>query len=126
MQVRSRDCAFLNPYPGKPNKAGMVLYEGEALPHGLLAWQSERDGHDSRLHFAAWPAGAALPEAKEPKGTWARLLGTPGRLSPRPDLPTTLKVFDAKAWDLERLAVPMREPPGADLPRIGISPRKKP
>ncbi|MBY0231838.1 MAG: protein kinase [Gemmataceae bacterium] len=121
VQVRSKDCAFLNPFPGKGAKSGMLLFDGEGFHHGLLAWQSERDGYDPRLHFAA----AALPisEGKAAKDAWGRLLGTPGFLSPRPPLPGTLRVFDAKAWDLDRLGLPMREL-GADLSRLGLTKKK--
>jgi hypothetical protein len=122
--VRSRDCAFLFPFQAKPNRAGMIRSEGEALSRGLLVWQSERDAHDARMHFSAWPTDAPMPEAKEPRGTWAALLGTAGLKSPRVEL-INLPVFDPKTWPLDRLILPLREPPGANLPRLGIQ-RKKP
>ncbi|MGL4553498.1 MAG: hypothetical protein ACRC33_20220, partial [Gemmataceae bacterium] len=117
--VRSRDCAFLAPFQARPDRAGMVLYDAESLPRGLLVWHGERDALDARLHFAAWPAAEPLADAKAPASAWGRLVGSYGVRTPRPEL-TRLPMIDGKGWALDRLALPGREPPGADVGRLGI------
>ena len=37
--------------------AGMLLYEGVALPRGVLAWQGNSDMYDKRLHSYTWAMG---------------------------------------------------------------------
>jgi serine/threonine-protein kinase len=118
--VRARRCAFLNPFPGRPSKAGLLLFDGKALPRGLLAWQDEDNSFDRRLFFAAAPT-RAVPEKAEGYGSWLRLWGTRAvparRLELRP-----ARVFDRRRWHLERLAVPPGC--GADLARLGIGAKK--
>jgi hypothetical protein len=125
VQVRTSDCAFLNPFPGKPSRAGMLVYEGDALSRGLLIWHSERDALDPRLHFGAAPS-SGLPEAREAKSAWHRLWGSAGLTTPRPDLPGGLSSFTPKAWPLEALILSGRDPPGAALSRLGITRSKRP
>jgi len=120
--VHASDCAYLNPFPGKPSKAGLLVWDGEALPRGLVVWQGEREGFDRRLHFAAAPA-RGVPEAKEGYAPWKRLWGASGVREPRELAP--LAVFDVRRWQLERLIVKARGAPGANLERLGITPRKK-
>jgi serine/threonine protein kinase len=121
--VQTRDCAYLNPFPGKPSKAGLLLSDGDALSHGLLLWQGENEGFDQRLYFAAARRGA-LPDKKEGWPAWKRLWGSLGTKNPRPEL-TSLREFAPRNWALERLILPIREPPGANLKALGIgAPRK--
>jgi hypothetical protein len=121
MIVSTRDCAFLNPFLSQ--KPGMIVYEGSALPRGLLLWQSERDGLDQRLHFAARPVDGPLPEKREGLAAWQRLWGSAGVRQPRPEV-GFLTSFDPKRWQLERLTIRMPEPPGADLEKLNIHARK--
>src|SRR5262249_2033710 len=51
----TRNCAFLNPFQGAA--AGLLLYEEEALPRGLLVVQGEGDTFDQRLFFPAARVG---------------------------------------------------------------------
>jgi serine/threonine-protein kinase len=122
--VQARDCAYLNPFPGKSSRAGMLLVEGDALGRGLLLWQGRREGFDKRLYFSVASADATLPTAKEGHGPWARLWGSAGLAEPRPELANWLKEFDTRRWQLERLIVPMRDPPGANLRLLNIPPKK--
>jgi hypothetical protein len=105
VRVQTRDCAFLNPFFGRPNKAGMLLYEGTALPRGLLVWQSQRDAFDRRLHFST-AQGDKLPDSPEEmrRGplAWRALWGSSGMRDTHPDL-IVLGSFEAKRWPLERL-----------------------
>jgi hypothetical protein len=116
--VQARDCAYLNPFPGK---AGMLLYEGQALPRGLLLWQSERDAFDRRLHFGAAAVGK-VPDKPEGLRLWKESLwGAQGvRETPAKDL--VLRGFPPRAWPLERLVLPPGR--GADLKALGIGARK--
>jgi serine/threonine protein kinase len=118
VMITTRDCAFLNPFPGQ--KAGLIVYEGSALPRGLLLWQGEREGHDQRLFFAARAADAPLPQQREGLAVWRRMWGSTGAKQPRPEV-GFLMAFEPKRWPLERLIIRMREAPGADLEKLGVS-----
>ncbi len=118
--VQARDCAFLNPFPGRKNKACLLVYEGDALARGLLVWQSERDTYDGRLHFhpePAEPVGRALPDKIEKATSWAQLWGSQGVRETRLE-PPLLRSFAARRWDLALLILPSGR--GADLNQLGI------
>ncbi len=121
--VQSRDCAYLNPFPGKPSHAGLLLVEGDALARGLLVWQGKREGFDKRLYFAVASVDGALPAIKEGPAPWARIWGSYGLAEARPEL-AWLKEFDTKRWQLERLILPMRDAPGANFRLLNIPPKK--
>jgi serine/threonine-protein kinase len=131
--VQTRECALLNPFAGAPNPAGLLLYDGDALAHGLLVWQSDGDAFDKRLHFGAASMSQALPDKAEGHTVWSRLWGTAGIRRPVLDLALTQK-FDNDRWQLERLAIPVprpspgtppKRPPGADLTQLGILKKPK-
>jgi hypothetical protein len=121
--VRARDCAFLDPFADKPNRAGLLTYDGSAVSRGLLLWQGDGDVFDKRLHFAAAPA-SAVPEAAQDAAAWARMWGSPGER--RPTEVALAKLFDLDRWALERLALPRKDvspdgrPAGADLALLGV------
>jgi len=115
--VQTRGCAFLNPFPGRPNRAGLLAYEGDALAHGLLVWQSEGDAYDRRLYFGAAPA-SALPAKPDPAEAWGRLWGTPGVRDPR--WLNLTRTLDGLCWPLERLTLPGGVTQGADLDKLGL------
>jgi hypothetical protein len=102
--LQTLHCAFLNPFMDRPNRAGLLLSEGDALARGLLVWQSDGDVYDRRLHFGAAAAGA-LPARAEPFDAWARLWGSNGVRGPGHNVPLRA-TFDLKRWPLDRLAVP--------------------
>ncbi len=121
--VLARDCAYLNPFPGRPSRSGMLVWEGDALPRGLLVWQGEREGYDTRLHFAAAAVPGGISDNKEGYTPWKQLWGAAGVREPRELSP--LLVFDPRRWQLERLALKVREPaPGANLERLGVLPTR--
>jgi hypothetical protein len=120
--VHARECAYLNPFPGKPNKAGMLSWEGEAFSRGLLTWHGEREGFDNWLHYAASARGS-ISDNKEGYTPWKRLWGASGVREPREV--SVGPVFVANRWALEKLAIKMRDAPGANLERLGIPPKKK-
>jgi hypothetical protein len=120
--VQARECAYLNPFPGRPGRSGLVVWDGDALPRGLLLWRGEREGFDIRLHFAA-AASTSIPDIREGYTPWKQLWGAAGAREPRELSPLTL--FDTRRWQLERLILRMREAPGANLERLGITHRKK-
>ena len=116
MLVRSRECAFLDPFGDKSGPAGMLALEKSALAHGLLVWQGEGDAFGKRLTFAAEPASA--PQDKEGgRAAWARLWGSYGDRHAAADAPAPAKPFDAPPWPLDRLALP--KPAGADKHAAG-------
>ncbi|MFO0881217.1 MAG: serine/threonine-protein kinase [Gemmataceae bacterium] len=119
--VQAKECAYLNPFPGRPSKAGILACEGEALSRGLLLWQGEREGFDIRLFFAAAPV-ASIGEKKEGYAPWKQLWGPAAVREPR-EL-ALLPAFEARRWPLERLMLKSRQPPGANLERLGLTPRK--
>jgi hypothetical protein len=116
--LRTRDCALLSPFVTKPARTALLLEENDAFARGGLVWHSERDALDTRWHVAAWPV-ASLPETREPRTAWARLLGSYGLRTPRNDL-LGLKSIDGKPWAIERLALPGRDAPGANFTRLGL------
>jgi hypothetical protein len=95
-----------------------MLEENEAFARGGLIWHSERDALDNRWHVVGWPLGV-LPETRENRTAWARLLGSYGHRSPRSEL-VGLKSIDGKPWAIERLALPGRDAPGANFSRLGL------
>ncbi len=131
--LRSRNCAFLNPFPDKTGPSGMLIFERSALAHGLLVWQGDGDAFSKRLTFAAAPASALPPPSPDSvdKGegirpAWARLWGSYGDDHPAADV-TLPKPFDAAAWPLDRLALLKprdssadKHVPGADLAQLGL------
>jgi serine/threonine-protein kinase len=117
--LQTLHCAFLNPFMDRPNRAGLLLCEGDALARGLLVWQSDGDTYDRRLLFGAATAGA-LPARAEPFDAWARLWGSNGVRGPGHGVPLRAN-FDLKRWPLERLAVP-----GGRGAEIGLLPLAKP
>jgi serine/threonine-protein kinase len=124
--VQARECAYLNPFPGKPSKAGLVLWEGDAVARGLLLWQGEREGYDVRLHFSTANTAQAIPDAKESLASWKTLWGSAGVSKPR-DLTAreTGNLFDPRRWAFERLALRGANPPGANVERLGLVPKRK-
>ncbi len=89
--VQTHDCAFLNLFHRRginaSSHAGLVLYDGEALAHGLLVWQSENDAFDQRLWFAAAPASGPLPDRLVDHRSWVAVWGTPSLRRPQLYLP---------------------------------------
>jgi eukaryotic-like serine/threonine-protein kinase len=126
--VRSRACAFLNPFAIKSGQpAGMVVFEKSALAHGLLVWQGDTDALSRRLTFAAAPS-SSLPDKDEGRAAWTRLWGSTGDRRPADDVKPT-KPFDAVPWALDRLALPKTSSPdkriGADLALLRIGKKQK-
>ena len=120
----ARECVYLNPFPGRPSKAGLVVWEGNALARGLLLWQSEREGYDSRLHFAG--ASQAIPEAKEGLASWKTLWGSTGVRQPRDLAPRDVGgLFETRRWVFDRLLLKATNPPGANIERLGLVAKRK-
>jgi serine/threonine-protein kinase len=120
--VQTTGCAFMNPFApgGTTARAGMFLAADNALPHGLLVWQSDGDLFDRRLYYQAAPEGAP-PDKPQTHAVWANLWGPAG--DSRPILDVALRgTLDLERLQLGRLALPrVRERPvGADLVRLGI------
>jgi hypothetical protein len=114
--VQTRNCAFLNLF-GRTSRPSFVLYDGEALAHGLLVWQGEADAFDRRLWFGAASGAAPLPDKPEDHASWVGLWGSPALVRTQLSLPLA-KTLDADRWTLEGLAG--LKIPGADLDKLGI------
>ncbi len=130
--VKARECAYLNPFSATvPLKAGMLTCDGEALSRGLLLWSGVREAFDPRLHFAVASLSAGIPDARERYtpwfAGWRGLWGMSGVQEPR-EL-TVYPVFPSGRWQLDRLALKLRDPVGANLDRLNLKslvPAKKP
>jgi hypothetical protein len=72
--VRSRDCAFLNPFL-PAYRPGLLRSAEGAFGRGLLQWQSEGDVLDRRLYYVA---ATTPPEQRQSQGQWERLWGSRG------------------------------------------------
>ena len=119
--INARECAYLNPFPGKPSKAGLVVWEGDVLARGLLLWQGEREGYDPRIHFSVADDSQAIPEAKDGLASWKTLWGSAGMRAPRDLLPRELGgLFEVRRWAFERLVLKGTNPPGANIERLGL------
>lgn len=117
--VRSHDCGFVNLFAGRTSRPSLVRYEGEALAHGLLLWQSENDGFDHRLWFGAIGTATPLPEKPEEHASWMALWGSPALRGARLDLPN-YRTLDAGRWTLEQKLAGWRFP-GANLEKLDLS-----
>jgi serine/threonine-protein kinase len=126
--VQTKANVFLNPFAAAKGKStpptGVLLYEGNALARGVLAWQGEGDVFDKRLrHYAMLAGQEATLERPQPRGTWTRLWGPLADRQPILNVPFK-QTIDLEKLQLERLALPstskFKDPPGADLKRLGI------
>jgi len=127
--VESKGNVFMNPYLARDKKgpapATMVLYQGTALPRGVLAWQGRGDVFDNRLEAFALPAaGDGLPPRKfapqKLDGAWRDLWGAFGARAAILDreFKTT---FDLAEPKLDQLAYPNPNVPlGADFKKLKI------
>lgn len=116
--LHSHDCGFVNLF-GRIPRPSLVLYDGEALAHGLLLWQSENDTFDRRLWFAAACATTPLPKNADERASWIGLWGSPTFRQPKLDvLVPGGRLLDADRWSLERLIG--WKAPGANLENLRL------
>ncbi|HTU21499.1 MAG TPA: serine/threonine-protein kinase [Gemmataceae bacterium] len=116
--VQSRDCGFVNLF-SRRHRSSLVRYDGEALAHGLLIWQSENDGFDHRLWFGAVCTTMPVPEKSEDHASWIALWGLPGMRGAKLDL-FLARVLDKDRWSLEQRLTGWRVP-GANLEQLDLS-----
>ncbi len=117
--VRSRECAYLDPFGDKTAPPEMLDSEKSALAHGLLVWQGDGDALGKRLTF---------PVKDGDRAAWTRLWGSYGDLHPAADVPPLTRPFETPPWPLDRLALPRPKGPvgsdnqaaGADLGLLGL------
>ncbi len=121
---------FLNPFLGRDKKgpapATMLLYQGLALPRGVVDWQGQGDVYDQRLAaFALAAAGDDLPPRNfKPQAfaVWENLWGRFGTKDSLLNVPFK-GTLDLDRPQLELLAYPDAPPGlalGANLERLGI------
>jgi hypothetical protein len=130
--VQARANAFLDPFGG-PHRPGVLLYDGQALPHGLVLWQGEANLYDEQLHYFVSSDRAA--EMKQKFVVWERLWGSAGERPPERLLaisrPET-RTLDLDRPLLNRLEVQSLLPretgtlPGADLEQLGLLKTRRP
>ncbi len=121
--MQSQDCGFVDLFSGRTHRPSLVRYEGEALAHGLLIWQSENDAFDRQLRFAAVCSNKPLPDKPEDHASWIALWGSPGLRCAHLDL-AVYRSLDAERWYLERHLGGWKAP-GANLDRLGLSRKPK-
>jgi serine/threonine protein kinase len=117
--VQSRDSGFYNLFPGRSHRPSLVRYEGTALAHGLLVWQSEKDAFDNRLWFGAVCTTAPVPDKPEDHASWLSLWGSPGLRHARLDL-RLIRTLDADRWSLDQRLAGWKAP-GANLDKLDLS-----
>jgi hypothetical protein len=130
--IQSQSNAFLNPFTSADGKqaarASVILYDGIAVPRGVLDWQGEGDFFDKRLFCYAAAAGAKgiLPKDAPPQtyATWEHLWGSVGNTLPVGEV-ALKNTIDLDKPKLEQLALPDNSAfkgrtPGANLERLGV------
>jgi hypothetical protein len=125
--IQADDNLFLDPFEAPP-KSAMLVYEGDALNRGVILWQGKGNGYDAkRLHAYAVAAADTTPARQEHRA-WARLWGRAGEEQARlVRWPATgAWTVNAERPQLDRLRLPAQVglPVGADLARLGITPRR--
>jgi serine/threonine protein kinase len=116
--VQSDDCGFVNLFAGRAHRPSLVRYEGEALAHGLLVWQSENDAFDRRLWFGAVSTARPLPDKPEDHASWIGLWGSPGLRRAQLDV-LQARTLDGERWSLEQRLAGWKFP-GANLDKLGL------
>ena len=118
IMMRSKDCAFVNPFVGSP-KAGLLRSQSGALARGLLLWQSDGDALDKRLFYVAASTAAETPQAQS---QWEKLWGSLSvqRLATNAAWPK--QTLDADRWgmSLDRLETPPFKTPGQKDHLVGV------
>ncbi len=121
--VQSHDCGFVNLFAGRTPRPSLVKYEGDALAHGLLIWQSENDAFDRRVWFGAVCKDKPLPDKPEDHASWMALWGSPGLRRAQLDL-LVYSTLDGDRWSLDQRLAGWKAP-GANLERLGLSRKPK-
>jgi serine/threonine protein kinase len=121
--LRSHDCGFVNLFGGRTHRPSLVKYEGEALAHGLLIWQSDNDAFDRRLWAGAVCAGRPVPDKPEDHASWMALWGSPGLRRAQLDL-QVYRTLDGDRWSVEQKLAGWKAP-GANLDKLGLSRKSK-
>jgi hypothetical protein len=130
--VQAEANLFLAPFVEagqKPAASALLVFEGEALAHGLLVWQGDGNVYDKRLH--AYVARASqMPPVRQSYATWADVWGSAAEVRGRTDL-LFVRPIDSANPQLDRLtlpAMPRLDPPlpGADLKRLNVIKRAQP
>jgi serine/threonine protein kinase len=115
--LQTHDCGFVNLFANTARPA-LIRYEGEALAHGLLLWQSENDAFDRRLWFAAVGTTAPLPKIAQSRASWITLWGSAAMRQAKDVTVNAVHHLDGDRWSLERLSG--WKAPGANLEKLRL------
>jgi hypothetical protein len=130
--LQARANVFLDPFRGTDHRAGVLLCDGQALPHGLLIWQGEANLYDQQFHF--YGASDQVAESKQSFSAWERLWGSVADRPPEREislLRPEARTFELDHPQLDLLAVSAVLPkvagiaPGANLEQLGIVTKAK-
>lgn len=126
--IRARANVVLDPYASTTHRAGLVRFERDALPRGLLVWQGADNAFDKGLYYHIAEADAVLAQ---PFAAWAQVWGPFGEVNSLPfDMTAAERKLDLNFPNLDLLApASLRNkartpPPGSDLVKPG-TPAKK-
>jgi hypothetical protein len=128
IRIQAQANVFTDPFTGPSSRAGLLLYEGDALDRGLLVWQGQGNLYQKRLLFYALAEGESPPDKPQPYTTWTRLWGKAGETQPVADVGLPHPLVLEKPLQLGQLALPpvFQKPlPGADLVRLGLVKKRK-
>jgi serine/threonine-protein kinase len=121
--VRSKDCAFVDPFPGN-HTPGILRASNGALGQGLLLWQSDGDALDRRLNFVASSAAVVPSKSqRQAQELWERLWGSQSVRDLVKDANWPQLTFDADrpwAMNLDRLEIPPIKSAGAKERSVGV------
>jgi hypothetical protein len=125
--VQAKSNVFLAAFGAVSPPSALLVFEGDALAHGLMVWQEVGSIYDKRIRdFAALEQTTVSPVA-QPESLWTRLWGPAGERRPFVREWPSYRSFDLDNPKLERLALPptIRQqikgrPPGADIEQLGL------
>jgi hypothetical protein len=121
--LQSHDCGFINLFTSRAHRPSLVRYEGQALAHGVLIWQSDNDTFDRRIWFGAVCMANPLPDRPEDHTSWLSLWGSSGLRRSKLDV-LLFRTLDSERWQLDQRLGGWKAP-GANLDKLGLS-RKPP
>lgn len=128
LPLQARGCVFINPFGEFPTRAGLLAFEDQALPHGLVSWQADGNAYDKQLGYWLTTSDSGRETTLPPElceRIWGPLADRRGQI-----YDGGVRDFKVEQAALDRLNLPAGvrsrikgTPPGADFEQLGIGKR---